>query len=316
MDALYNDTGSQDMNETAFCSLSAIVPSNIDSEEEYKEVADVAVKAVTQMIFKAPKMTPNMERTMLERMSLGIGISGLAEYLYKKGVDYDGSKESYEVVARLSELHYHSLLTASIKMVEDGTLLPVKGIDSNWLPIDTKRSKFEPIYDWESLRGKERGHSVLSAIMPAESSSCYSGTSNSVYPPRSKYVYKKSRKGSLLFICEGFEEGRNVSAWDIDNKVLSTYYALIQDYTDQAISADDYFNQDKYKEFKGKKPLSKLIEEWVAHFAMGNKTKYYTNTKMDSSNSARNFQQSEVATGLLGGVDIDEEGEGCESCTL
>lgn len=38
-------------------------------------------------------MTKNHERTMLERMSLGVGITGLAEYLYKNGVDYDGSEK-------------------------------------------------------------------------------------------------------------------------------------------------------------------------------------------------------------------------------
>ena len=30
---------------------------------------------------------------MLARMSLGVGITGLAEYLYKEGYDYDGSDD-------------------------------------------------------------------------------------------------------------------------------------------------------------------------------------------------------------------------------
>lgn len=116
-------------------------------------------------------------------------------------------------------------------------------------------------------------------------------------------------------MCEGFKEGESVSAWDIDNKVLSTYYALIQDYTDQAISADDFYNQHKYLEFEGKKPLKDLVEEWVAHFEMGNKTMYYTNTLMDSGNNLRSTSGNLLA-GLTGGVDLDSEGEECESCTL
>lgn len=168
MNSLYADDG---YGETAFCSLSAIVPANISSSDEYAEVAEVLLKAVTEMIKKAPKMTPNMERTMLERMSVGIGISGLAEYLYNHGSDFDGSVESFKIVKELAELHYYSLLKASIKMVEEGELEPVKGVNFDWLPIDTKRSKLAPTLDWESLRGKARGHSVLSAMMPCESSS-------------------------------------------------------------------------------------------------------------------------------------------------
>lgn len=168
MDSLYSDKG---YGETAFCSLSAIVPSNIEGAEEYKRVAEVLLKAVTQMIKKSPKMTPNMERTMLERMSVGIGISGLAEYLYKHGTDFDGSLKSFQIVKELAELHYYSLLKASIKMVESGELELVRGVDFNWLPIDTKRSKLPPSLDWEVLRGKPRGHSVLAAMMPCESSS-------------------------------------------------------------------------------------------------------------------------------------------------
>lgn len=137
-----------------------------------------------------------------------------------------------------------------------------------------------------------------------------------MYPPRSKYVYKKSRKGSLLFICDGFKEGESVSAWDIDNKTLSTYYALIQDYTDQAISADDYYNPEKYPNTEGKKPMKDLVEEWVAHFSMGNKTMYYTNTKMDSSKNLRSVGGEFVIGALTGGVDLNDEGEGCDSCTL
>lgn len=165
MEALYNDTGT---GETAFCTLAALVPANI-KEDEYEDVAYVVVKALTKLIELCPKLTKNHKRTMLERMSLGVGVTGLAEYLYQNGLDYDGSDESLEFVHDYMEKHYYSLLKASIRLAEETG----KHVDkiTDWLPIDTKRSKWSNKQDWEALRGKPRAHSVLTAIMPTESSS-------------------------------------------------------------------------------------------------------------------------------------------------
>lgn len=41
-------------SETAFCSLSAQVPSNISSDEEYERVVYTTVKTVNQIILKCP----------------------------------------------------------------------------------------------------------------------------------------------------------------------------------------------------------------------------------------------------------------------
>ena len=82
-----------------------LFPVNIKDNAEYERVAYTLVKTINKLIVKCPKMTKNHERTMLERMSLGIGITGLAEYLYREGYDYDGSDESLEFVSDLSEKH-------------------------------------------------------------------------------------------------------------------------------------------------------------------------------------------------------------------
>ena len=98
MEDLYLDKETD--SETAFCSLGAIVPVNIKDDEEYERVSYTLVKTINKLIVECPKMTKNHERTMLARMSLGVGITGLAEYLYKEGYDYDGSDESLEYLHR------------------------------------------------------------------------------------------------------------------------------------------------------------------------------------------------------------------------
>jgi ribonucleoside-diphosphate reductase alpha chain len=297
MEALYLDKETE--AETAFCSLGAIVPVNIKDDVEYERVAYTLVKTINALIFKCPKMTKNHERTMLARMSLGVGITGLAEYLYKKGYDYDGSDESLEFVSDLAEKHCFYLYVASQKLSEE-TGLQVEGVDLNWLPVDTKVGKFTPKMDWESLRGKPRVNSVLVAHMPTESSALASGVTNGLYPPRKRVINKKSRKGVVQFICKDFVVGKNLLAWDIDNVTLSRYYSAIQDWTDQGISADTYVDLRKYED--GKKPLSQLLKEWVAHFRLGNKSMYYVNT----------YDNDEASVFDL----VPETEEDCESCKL
>lgn len=297
MQDLYLDTGK---GETAFCSLAAQVPVNILSDEEYERVCYTTVKTVNQLITKCPKMTKNHERTMLEKMSLGVGITGLAEYLYSKGYDYDGSEESLEFVSDLAEKHMFYLYKASIRISEETGII-AKGVDFSWLPIDTKVNKFRPKQDWESIRGKPRANAVLVAHMPTESSAVASGVTNGLYPPRKVIINKKSRKGVIQFICKTFIVGVNKLAWDVDNVVLSRYYSVIQDYSDQGISADTYFNPNNFE--GGKKPLSMLLKEWVAHFKLGNKSMYYINVYDDDEVSVFDM--------LSGLVEVEEACEGC-----
>ena len=299
MEDLYLDNGS---GETAFCSLGAIVPVNIKDDTEHQRVAYTLVKTINKLIVKCPKMTKNHERTMLERMSLGVGITGLAEYLYKQGYDYDGSESSLEFVSDLAEKHCFYLYKASQKLSEE-TGIEVKGVNLDWLPVDTKLGKFTPKMDWESIRGKPRVNSVLIAHMPTESSAVASGVTNGLYPPRKVVINKKSRKGVVQFICKGFEQGKNLLAWDVDNVTLSRYYSAVQDWSDQGISADSYFDPRKFE--NGKKPLSLLLKEWVAHFKLGNKSMYYVNTYDDDEVSIFDLIQS---------VEVQEAD--CESCRL
>ena len=297
MEALYLDKETD--AETAFCSLGAIIPVNIKDDAEYERVSYTLVKTINTLIVKCPKMTKNHERTMLARMSLGVGITGLAEYLYKQGYDYDGSEKSLEFVSDLAEKHCFYLYKASQKLSED-TGVEVEGVDLNWLPVDTKVGKFTPKMDWESLRGKPRVNSVLVAHMPTESSALASGVTNGLYPPRKRVINKKSRKGVVQFICKDFVVGKNLLAWDIDNVTLSRYYSAVQDWTDQGISADTYVDLRKYD--GGKKPLSLLLKEWVAHFRLGNKSMYYVNT----------YDNDEASIFDL----TTETEEDCESCKL
>lgn len=283
--------------ETAFCSLSGINVAAV-SDDEYEVIAELVVGAIDTMIENAPMMTDSMKADILARRSIGVGILGLAVDLYNNNLDYNGSIESLERVRYLAERHYYYLLKASQKL-SAASGFSVSGVDVNWLPVDTA-SKKNTYFDWEQLRGKPRKHSVLVAHMPTESSSLLSGVPNSVYSPREKIVYKKARKGVVQFICKEFIEGKHLTAWDIDNTVMSKYYSELQDFTDQAISCDMFRNPENYVD--GKVPMSVLMKEFVTHFKLGNKTWYYVNTKPKRATTLHS--------------NVEDAAEGCESCKL
>ena len=297
MQDLYTE---ESVGETAFCTLAAINVAKV-SFTEYEHIASVALKAVDLMIDKAPMMTTSMKNSIMRRRSAGVGITGLASALYKNGLDYDGSEESFSFVSKLAEHHYFYLLKASQQLSKESGYA-VEGIKKDWLPIDTSYNKdYTSTLDWEALRGKDRKHSVLVAHMPTESSALFCDAPNSLYPIRQPVINKKSRKGVIQYICKEWTKG-TLLAWDVDNTTLAKYYSRVQDFSDQAISADYYFDPSKYEDEK--KPLSELMKEWVAQAKLGNKTQYYMNT--------RDYNGGGIQELL--GTSVEEEA--CESCKL
>ncbi|AGH57595.1 ribonucleotide-diphosphate reductase subunit alpha [Pseudoalteromonas phage pYD6-A] len=248
MQDLY-DMRNMSQGEMAFCTLSAI---NVGSKHWNKVDLDdlyfIVVLTLNRIIDKAPMFASSLKANLELRRSLGVGITGLAEYLYNNNLTYADTAN----IETLSESHYYHLLKASQEMLNYG-YPAVGGIDVNWLPIDTKATGKAPTHDWELLRGKPRANSVLAAHMPCESSA-------------------QSRKGSVQYIAPPVRE----LAWDIPTSNLYAAYAAVQAYTDQAISADTYITPNRYP--NGKVPLSVLMKEFVMQAKLGIKTLYYVNT--------------------------------------
>lgn len=295
---LYGRTDSQ--GETAFCSLAAINVAKVEGVAEHMMVADIALRTVDRLIDLAPMMTPSMEYHIRKRRSVGIGITGLAGYLYKLGLDYDGSAASLKAVQYVSAAHYLGLLTTSVALVKEGADA-CEGVDFNWSPLDTMRNPMEVpefIKALNELRGKPRRNSVLVAQMPTESSAVFSDATNGLYPVRQRVLNKVSRTGYVQYIAP---EGNYKLAWDIPNDILARYYSIVQDFTDQAISADYYVDFSKFAD--GKASLSQLMREWVIQARLGNKTMYYLNTNDYTGGSIQEQLKAESE-------------EGCESCKL
>lgn len=292
MNDLYGPTS---VGETAFCALAAINVAKVP-KSEYESIAEIAVRTVDSMLDRASMMTQSMQKDILDRRSIGIGITGLAGLMYSEGLDYDGTSGSLDFVGEVAERHYYYLLKASQKLVEEGAE-PVNYINEDWLPVDTAIGKSCGAFDWEALRGKPRRNSVLVAHMPTESSAVFSDATNGLYPVRKRVINKQSRKGIVQYIApNGFYR----MAWDVDNIDLAKYYSRVQDFTDQAISADYYTDFVKYD--GGKVPLSVLMKHWIAQWKLGVKTMYYSNSNDENGGSFQKVEKEE--DGCQGGCKL------------
>jgi len=259
--------------EMGFCTLAAINVMNV-TDDEYEGIAFVAVKTLNELMGKVEMFAPSLKAKLIQRRSLGVGITGLAGYLAERGLRYSDADE----IEELAEKHYFYLLKASI---EQATLYgAVRGIKTDWLPIDTKRTLKTPTLDWESLRGKARANSVLVAHMPTESSAVFSNATNGLYPIRRAVINKQSRKGAIQYIAPEVSE----TAWDIDNITLSKAYAAVQAYTDQSISADYYVGN-------GRVSMADMMKEWVTQARLGVKSMYYLNTNDYNGGSIQDMQE-------------------------
>lgn len=276
--------------EIAMCAIAGLNVDNIEDDDDYQQCAWLALRAVDAAIHQTQFPFPQATHTATSRLSAGVGIVGLAHYLAKRGLDYQTGKQA---IHDLAEKHYYYLLKASLTLGKEKGNAPwidkTKWIDG-WLPIDdyeALREKFaangihfELKQDWETLRKeiKENGgirNSALVAHMPAESSSISSGTTNGLYPARNTFLLKTNGTKSLSYVVPDSEDLHYQSAWDIPSNDMIDCYALIQKFTDQAISVDLWINVVGAERIEARK----LLSDFFRMNSLGVKTRYYLNSR-------------------------------------
>ena len=282
--------------EVAVCSLAGINVGKFkhkigtpEWDAEYAEAAWVALDMIYTGITESEYPLPHIEYTAKKRMSAGVGIVDLAHLLAKYKVSYD-SQDGRDLIHKVAESHYWHLLNASLKLSKEfgnaEWMDKTRWVDG-WLPLDTYNKHVDEVvnvdsqYDWEALRKEvveNGGHafSVLVAHMPAESSSIKSGSTNGVYPVRDLDLNKSNDTNTVKYVVpESDKLGKYYqNAYDISVSDMAKVYGIIQKWTDQAISADQWFKAQGSDKIKS----SELLTGWFEWAYYGVKTRYYVNT--------------------------------------
>lgn len=305
--------------EVSLCSLAGIVECNIKTDEEYESATYYSLKMIDYCIHNSDYPLPHIGFTAKNRLNAGIGLLGVATTMARNKLKYD-TKEGLQKLHDIAERHTYFCIRSSLRLGKERGNAPwmhKTKWSEGWLPIDTyKRTVDELVapnytYDWETLRkeiieNKGIRNSSLVAHMPTESSSKASGIPNSIYPIR-ELSLKKSDGSNVVDWCamDGDILGQYYqSAWTIDTVDMIKCYAVVQKFTDQAISADLWKDRSININLSSKT----MINEYLTMIKYGMKTRYYQNSLTGSqSGSATTEIQTPVAPvvkerGCSGGV--------------
>lgn len=278
--------------EIALCTLSAFNLGKIESPADFEELAELAVRALDNLLDYQDYPVPAAYNATMGRRTLGIGVINFAYFLAKNGVKYsDGSANN--LVHRTFEAMQFYLLKASLELAKEKGACPkfnettyAQGV----LPIDTYKKDVDKIcdasleLDWETLRAEIKQHglrnSTLSALMPSETSSQISNATNGIEPPRGHISVKASKDGVLRQVVPDYErlKDKYELLWDIpSNDGYLQLCAIIQKFVDQTISANTNYDPGKFD--GGKVPMKLLIKDLLTAYKLGVKTLYYHNTR-------------------------------------
>lgn len=302
--------------EIGLCNIGAIVVSNLQkmadalgmtADELHAKAAYYALLMADATIYLSEYEFPTLEYTAKARMSVGIGIQGLAHWMARNHLSYT-SLEGRNAIHTLFESHYWHLLNGSLEISKERGNAPwmhKTKWPEGWLPIDTASAYAKSfttvgnLRDWEGMRAriianKGIAHSVLVAHMPGESSTIRSGTTNGVYPIRRLSVVKTNDTSSLVWVAP--ESTKLAPYYEIaygQNMVeMIRTYGVMQLWTDQGISLDTWYRLPGSTQIG----VKQIMTEHIELVKTGAKSTYYVNSET--------------------GGEVPVADAVCESCTL
>lgn len=254
--------------------------------DEIKEVCDIIVRFLDEMIDYQTYICPQIERCAIDYRPLGIGISDLFHLIAKRKMMYD-TLECRQFVHELTEKFQYYLLKSSCNLAKekgkcnafdkskysDGVL----PIDNYKETINTLVDNMEYSCDWEALRKEIKTyglrHTCLSAIPPTASSCSISNSTPGIDPPRHYITNKMSKYGMFSQIIPEFEElkGYYTTQKDIKNEEYFKLIGVIQKFIDQGISTNSYYM------YTGEVGYNDIMKEIINGFRFGLKSLYYLN---------------------------------------
>lgn len=277
----------------ALCMLGGINLGNLGGRDTFHKMERplyYIVKALDKVIDLQEYPLPASAKQLKTR-SIGVGVTNYAYFLAKNNLKY-GTQEILDMTDELFEHIQFYLMKASMELAKE--LGPCEYFNrtkysDGLLPIDLYNKRVDELVqreltcDWEWLRGEITKYgmrnSVLSALMPSESSSVVTNSTNGIEPPRSLITTKLNKNGGIKIVVPSVKTLGNkyTLAWDItDNSVINKVVCVMQKWIDQGISVNHYYNPAQYE--GNKVPAKVVIKDMLEFYKYGGKQLYYANT--------------------------------------
>jgi ribonucleoside-diphosphate reductase alpha chain len=307
----------------ALCTLGSINWGAFRNPEDMRRACRILQRSLCNILDYQDFLSIQSQLSNQEIQPLGIGITNLAYWHAKRGLQY-GEKDALQEVKSWMEHQAYYLTEATVELAKERGPCSHSGLTQygkGVFPWERRAeavnelANFKPELDWESLREKMKVHGVrnatLMAVAPVESSSVVINSTNGIEMPMSLITVKESKAGSLIQVAPEYNKLKNKYQlmWDQADCVgyLKTA-AVIQVYVDQSISSNTFYSP---KHFPDRKVPSTLIAKnlMLAH-SWGIKTFYYSLVDKQGSKSDKSEELVDLPT-----EDIGDEDD-CLSCKL
>ncbi len=281
-----------EQGEVALCTLSAVNLGALDSLDEMEALTDIIVRSLDCLLDYQDYPIKAAELASKNRRTLGIGVTNLAYYLAKNGTKYSDGSGNQLVHKTFEALQYYSLKASNALAKELGAcpLFSQTQYSQGIMPIDSYKKNIDAFcdykleLDWDTLRQdiKSTGlrNSTLTALMPCESSSQISNSTNGIEPPRGFVSIKQSKDGILKQIVPEYERLKNQYEllWDIKgNEGYLQLCGIMQKFVDQSISTNTHYDPSQ---FEGNRvPMKLFLMDLLKAYKYGIKTLYYHTTR-------------------------------------
>lgn len=281
--------------EISLCTLAAFNLGAIADLNEFSHLSYLLVAALDSLLSYQKYPVVAAEKSTLTRRSLGVGVTNLAYYLAKNGYKYSGTEGNQFIHDTFEAMQYH-LLRASNRLAKElGACSAFNDTrySTGELPIDHYRKQLdgmpigvtEPLkMDWEALRTDIKAYglrnSTVSALMPCETSSQITNSTNGIEPPRGAVSVKMSKDGVVKMVVPEYERLKDnyEYLWDMKgNDGYLTKVAIMQKFIDQSVSANTNYDPETFP--SGRVPMNVLLQDLLKAYSMGVKTLYYHNTR-------------------------------------
>jgi ribonucleoside-diphosphate reductase alpha chain len=305
----------------ALCTLGSINWGAFRNPEDMRRACRILHRSLNNILDYQDFLSIQSKLSNDEIRPLGIGITNLAYWHAKRGLQY-GDKDALAEVKSWMEHQAYYLTEMSVELAKErgrclgsdqtrygkGVFpweLRAKGVD--------ELANFAPELNWEGLRAQMRGHGVRNAttmaIAPVESSSVVINSTNGIEMPMSLISVKESKAGSLTQVVPEYHKLKNKYQLMWAQKDCDGYLktaAVLAAYVDQSISTNTFYNP---AHFEGRKVPTTLIAKNLmqAHY-WGLKTFYYSLINKQGSKQVDEAVPLEI-------IDFDLE-EDCEACKL